>query len=188
MKKILALAIILAFALCGCTGSAEPQNDGGLSIDVPEGAELFDNIMGLKGYMINVSEAGGEWYERVYHADMNGKDVIIGESFGYGEPADYVVDLYEDGVPELICNCTFGGDGAQRVYTYQLVDGEVQVGVPDQAAFAAGYNGPVSSIVELYLPEDECFYLSYPGENGELVDNYFSVDDLIWSAYVPSER
>ncbi len=186
MKKIFALALVLALALCGCTSGAQ-NNEGGQSFIIPEGAEPFENIMGLSGYVVNVSEAEGDWYERVYHADMDGKDVIIGESFGYGEPQDFVVDLYEDGVPELICNCTFGGDGAHRVYTYQLVDGAVQVGTVSLDNWTAGYTGPENAIAEMYLPEDECYYLSYPGENGEPVENYFSVDDLTWSAFVPSE-
>ena len=186
MKKILALAIVLVLALCGCTNSA--QDEGGSSIDIPEGAEPFDNIMGLKGYVVNVSEAGGDWYERVYHADMDGKDVIIGESFGCGEPQDFVVDLYEDGVPELVCNCTFGGDGAQRVYTYQLVDGQVQIGTVALEDWTAGYTGLETAVVETYLPDDECYYVAYPDGNGGSVDSYFSVDELVWNAFEPTHK
>ena len=186
MKKILAFAIILALSFCGCSNSA--QNEGGISINVPEGAETFENIMGLKGYMVNVSEASGDWYELVYHADMDGKDVIIGESFGYGEPQDFVVDLYEDGVSELVCNCTFGGDGAQRVYTYQLVDGEVQVGTIALEDWTVGYTGPESAVAEMYLPDDECYSVAYPNGNGGTTANYFSVDELVWKAYEPTQE
>ncbi len=186
MKKILALAAVLALVLCGCTNGA--QSEGGQSIDIPEGAELFDNIMGLKGYVVNVSEADGDWYERVYHADMDGKDVIIGESFGYGEPQDFVVDLYEDGVPELICNCTFGGDGVQRVYTYQLVDGAVQVGTIVLEDWTAGYTGPENAVAEKYLPEDECYSVVCPDGNGGAAASYFSVDELVWKAYEPTQE
>ena len=178
MKKILVILTMLALVLCGCTSGA--QSDDGLSIDVPEGAELFEDIMGLKGYVVNVSEAGGDWYERVYHADMDGKDVIIGESFGYGEPQDFVVDLYEDGVSELVCNCTFGGDGAQRVYTYQLVDGEVQVGTIVQKDWTADYSGPETAIVEAYLPEDAHYI---PDHSGSRMLSWSSVrlhNSLLW--------
>ena len=186
MKKLIAVIAALTLALCGCSSGAA-DNGTGLAIDVPEGAELFDNIMGLKGYVVNVSEAGGEWYERVYHADMDGVDVVIGESFGYGDPADYIVDLYGDGVPELVCNCTFGGDGVQRVYVYQLVDGAVQVGTIVQEDWTEGYTGPGTAIAEAYLPDDECFTVSYPGADGNPVESFFSVDDLVWNAYEPSE-
>ena len=186
MKKVFVLFAVLALLSCGCSNTE--QNEGGSSIDVPEGAELFDNIMGMKGYVVNVSEADSDWYERVYHADMDGKDIIIGESFGYGDPQDYVVDLYDDGISELVCNCTYGGDGAQRVYTYQLVDDTVQVGTIVLADWTKGYAGPESSVVELYLPDDECYSVSYPDENGKPYNSYFSVDELAWKEFEPTHK
>jgi hypothetical protein len=184
MKRILALTAALSLTLCGCSGAQGGNPSGGM----PEGAEPFENIMGLKGYVVNVSEADSDWYERVYHAELDGKDVIIGESFGYGEPQDFVADLYEDGVSELICNCTFGGDGAQRVYTYQLVDGQIQVGTIALEDWTEGYTGPESAVAELYLPEDECYFVACPDGNGGTVDSYFSVDELVWNAFEPTHK
>ena len=185
MKRFLAIGAALALVLCGCSSSS--KQSGALTIDVPEGAELIEGLMGYNGYVVDRMEEGSSWYELQYHVDIDGEDVLVGESFGYGDPQDYIVDLDGDGTTELVCNCTFGGDGALRVYAYKMVDGAVQVGVPNEVQFMIGYSGPVNAVAEEYLPEDECFYLGYPDGSGNTVDCYFSVDDLVWSPYVPSE-
>ena len=191
MKKVIAICAALALILCGCATSGQnvqnTQNKAGFSIDIPDGAELFDEIMGFKGYVVNVSEADSDWYELVYHADMDGKDVIIGESFGYGDPQDYVIDLNRDGESELVCNCTFGGDGVQRVYTYRLVDGEVQVGTVALEDWTAGYTGPESAVVEAYLPDNISYYVAYQDADGKLFENYFPMEDLVWKSYEPTK-
>lgn len=90
--------------------------------------EPFTDILGYDGF-INVEYAnqGGSvvWSNRTYYV-MTGEETFpIAESFGWGEPQDYTVDLDGDGQEELVCNVTYGGDGTRGVSVYQRRGDEV---------------------------------------------------------------
>ena len=66
---------------------------------------------------------------------------LIGTCFGFFEDGDpipfYIVDLDNDGVHELITECTFGGDGAERVFIFRNNNGVIEYGDFDSESFFA---------------------------------------------------
>ena len=111
-------------------GSVELIYDNGFYIcRVP-----FENIMGLNGYKESrffgnpLNELA--WQRTTYYAvipDLK-EPLIIAESFSFDIEGDSARDVDGDGVTDLICNCQFGGDGAERVYIFRKRDGVIEVG------------------------------------------------------------
>ena len=84
----------------------------------PGNVRPFTGILGYDGY-IRTQSSGGYWEMRTYYAQEGGRTFPIAESFGFDGVKDYSVDLDGDGMPELVANVQFGGDGHQDVYIYQ---------------------------------------------------------------------
>ena len=146
--------------------------------------EPFVDILGYNGVMVTKAASYG-WSQRTYYAvSADGSRTPIAESFGWEEPEDYAVDLDGDGRRELVCNVSFGGDGARRAYVYQrrsdgIYRGEVSPeGVP---GYAGG--GAVSWWSE-YDPEAGCLYLYYFDAEQEQ-DASLTVTDLSGLEFFP---
>ena len=89
-------------------------------------------LFGRDGYYEESGE--GHIIRTYYLRELNGRtDVPVAESFGFGID-DHAVDLDVDGVDELVCSCTFGGDGARRVYVYRLNGDTVEQGCLTRSA------------------------------------------------------
>ena len=83
---------------------------------LPENSVPFTNILGYNGYM---QTEGAIWQHRTYRAVTDRGVFPIAESFGFGPPEDYSVDVNSNGTEEFVTNVQYGGDGARRVFVYQ---------------------------------------------------------------------
>ncbi len=105
------LGMILGFvARPAKTGTYDPApRDGGgadlSSFVYHEDEELYQDFI-IRRYYIKGPEEGAE-------------PVLFGESFGFGID-DHYADIDGDGRAELLCNCTYGGDGVRRLFVYKL--------------------------------------------------------------------
>lgn len=129
-------------------------------------SERFTNVLGFDGCRIRVEEVTPHFYTWYYYAEADGKTQIIAESFGYevagAQPEGYSVDLDEDGVPELICNCVYG-DGAERVLVYRNNNGVIEVGGLAERRLETDFNidlmGGVGGIIERYDPVENVIHV-----------------------------
>ena len=133
------------------------------ALTLPEGAELFDGIMGYSGFALVTLGIGG-WEECAYYAVTEDGTFPIAESFGLGVPRDYTVDLDGDGVMELVCNVQFGGDGAERVYVYQRRADGIFRGYLDTEDLPGHFDWGINSVWEEYDPVENVFRIHYAVE------------------------
>ena len=134
------------------------------TLTLPEGAEPFDDIMGYSGFSLVTTYDSSIWQERAYYAATDTGTFPIAESFGFGSPEDYAVDLDSDGVTELVCNVQFGGDGAERVYVYQRRPDGIYRGYLDAEGLPGHVNGGINSVWEEYDPAENVFRIHYAVE------------------------
>ena len=110
----------------------------------------FDNIMGLPGFYIeaptNVSFCSHDYYAFL----PDGEIIYIGGSYGYydvdeeyvddyfnipEEAGDHIVDIDDDGITELICNCISGGDGWLTTKIFRMKNGILERATLDDDLF-----------------------------------------------------
>ena len=96
------------------------------SSEVPSGAVLTD-VLGFDVCRIEMEEISPYQYEWHYYVEVDGENVCVAEQFGYDDPDAWSRDLDGDGVPELICNCTYG-DGVQEIIVYRNNNGVIEEG------------------------------------------------------------
>ncbi|MCD7805735.1 MAG: hypothetical protein LUH19_00145 [Lachnospiraceae bacterium] len=116
----------------------------------------------------------GPWYWRMnfYYGVKDGEVIELGAGWG-GNPenVNFLVDVDEDGERELICNVTYGADGARRAYIYYQEDGQVYQGcfylLEEVENLISTTVGSTSS---QYLPEENLIEVTYlVKENGQTV-------------------
>lgn len=137
----------------------------------------FDDIMGLSGFYSETTDGANFITRRYYVPAVVGGYTPIGGSFGYNID-DHVVDLDGDGVTELVCNCQYGADGAQRVFVYRLKNGAVEQGfcgsvystLPDYNNWGVNGSG------EYYDADADEFVLGYSTTRGavEMAEKRFT--------------
>lgn len=132
------------------------------SSEPPSGAVLTD-VLGFDMCRIEMEEISPYQYEWHYYVEVDGEDVCVAEQFGYDDPAAWSRDLDGDGVPELICNCTYG-DGVQNIIVYRNNNGVIEEGGIRWSYYSekfgwtnVGEGGVASFPVELYDPERGVF-------------------------------
>lgn len=109
----------------------------------------FAGILGYDGYLLRKPGAGG-FSICHYIAEKDGRELCIAESWGW-ERSDHAVDLDGDGVQELICNVTYGADGANRVMLYRRgVDGFVEYADPLELLDVPHEDWGVNALLESY--------------------------------------
>lgn len=132
----------------------EPEGGGQQS-----GTTLTD-VLGFDVCRAEMEEISPYHYEWHFYVEVDGEDVCVAEQFGYdSHPEAWSRDMDGDGVPELICNCTYG-DGAQKVIVYRNSNGVIEEGHIREAYYREkfgwshmGEGGVASYPVELYDPE-----------------------------------
>ena len=139
------------------------SSNGTDTLTLPEGAEPFDDIMGYSGFSL-VTYGSGFWQERTYYAVTDTGVFLMAESFGFGSPEDYAVDLDGDGVTELVCNVQFGADGAERVYVYQRRADGIFRGYLDTEDLPGHLDWGINSVWEEYDPAENVFRIHYAVE------------------------
>ena len=137
----------------------------------------FDDIMGLSGFYSETTDGANFITRQYYVPAVVGGYTPIGGSFGYTID-DHVVDLDGDGVTELVCNCQYGADGAQRVFVYRLKNGAVEQGFYDSVySTLSDYNNwGVNSSAEYYDADADEFVLGYSTTHGvaEMAEKRFT--------------
>lgn len=156
-------------------------------------AAPFTDIMGWDGFRLTarqglaVEDPEEDWSIRTYYAVENGASREIAESFGWGAPQDFSVDLDGTGEKELVSNVTYGGDGRQSVYVYQRRGDEVWRGVlslkdlPDQDDRGAVSAGAA------YDPDRNVFQIRYAakGRPGYALLESTGLERVEFTPYAP---
>lgn len=135
----------------------EPEESGNQS-----GATMTD-VLGFDVCRIEMEELSPHQYRWLYYVKVDGKDVCVAEQFGYDGPEVWSRDLDGDGVPELICNSTYG-DGVQSVIVYRNNNGIIEEGTIRWSYYKEkfgwthlGESGISSFPVEQYDPDRGVF-------------------------------
>ena len=155
-------------------------------------ATEFQNIMGYNTYYKD-TESAPHFYTRDYYTKVGDQEYLLATSFGIEqERGDIVKDIDGDGISELICNCTFGGDGHESVYifmSYMLnfnasnspsslmfyIDDE-KLNLPDF------FNWGVNAISKRYDADTNRFAITYckgNAEKNEYVTIYYNENEIM---------
>ena len=126
--------------------------------------EAFFRVLGYDGTLR--TETRGFWQTRTYLAEPAARGWPIAESFGFGDADDHRVDLDGDGQEELVCNVTFGGDGAVRAYVYQRRADGIYLGTPSIEGLQDHFDWGVNSWWSEYDWDENVFRLHYAVEDG----------------------
>ena len=121
--------------------------------------EPFHDILGYDGHI--ETEAMGFWQMSIYYAETAEGTFPIAESFGFGGGEDHRVDLDGDGQEELVCNVTFGADGARRTYVYQRRADGIYLGTPSIEGLPDHFDWGVNSWWSEYDWDENVFRLHY---------------------------
>lgn len=130
-------------------------------------ADPFTDVMGWDGFRLTerqglaVEDPAEDWSIRTYYAVEDGASREIAESFGWGAPQDYSVDLDGTGGTELVSNVTYGGDGHQSVYVYQRRGDEIWRGVINMKGLPDQDDRGAASTGVSYDAERNVFQLRY---------------------------
>lgn len=154
----------------------------------PEGTRAFSGILGYDGY-VQAESADGYWEMRTYYAQEGGRTFPIAESFGFDGAEDYSVDLDGDGMPELVANVQFGGDGHQDVYIYQRRGDEIWRGTLDLGGLPNHDNWGANSTAAEYDPAEGVFRVRYAQKRTKEpgVLELRGLERVTFSKYEPAE-
>ena len=139
----------------------------------------FDNCY-CEGYMDVIGHCN--W--TIYNGD--GEEIACQFGFDCEDAPDcYVADPDGDGENELICNCTYGADGSQRVFIFRNNAGIIEVGSFDETRMAReiGEELYALSYNEFYDEAQNCIVFVY------ITGHEYGIlpDDFSFSNYVPGE-
>ncbi len=140
-------------------------------------AGQYTNIMGYDGYIVAVEETAPDFMTLYYCTEENGKEKCIAELFGFfgGEERAFIVDFDGDGITELVCNCMYGGDGAERVFVYRNNEGIIEQGYLDEIySDIENEIGSAGAIKEKYDPETGTFHVVVNADGRELKNVSFT--------------
>lgn len=127
----------------------------------------FEDILGYDG-VCWTETISYNWAYRVYFAvGEDGSRTAIAESFGWGAAEDYTVDLDGDGVKELVCNLTYGGDGVRRARVYQRRSDGIYMGEVSLEDVPEFYDWGAGSSWSEYDPQEQVFRTYYAVEGQE---------------------
>lgn len=171
------------------------EDANGLDQQDQEDIDTFTNIMGFDGYCVRIEESSPNDYVWHYYAEIEGETQCIVEAFGHPIsgwwPEAYSVDLDDDGMPELICNCSYG-DGAERVIVYRNNNGVIEKGFLVQKYLERDFNIDITvaayAIIEKYDPVENAFYVTnYANDGSVRTATVKGVEYLEFLPYVSSE-
>lgn len=156
-------------------------------------ADPFTDIMGWDGFRLTerqglaVEDPAEDWSIRTYYAVESGASRQIAESFGWGEPQDYSVDLDGEGEKELVSGVTYGGDGRQSVYIYQRRGDEVWRGTLSMKDLPGREDRGAASSGVFYDPERNVFRIRYAlmGQEGYGLLETTGLERVEFTPYAP---
>ncbi len=201
------LAAILVLTLAGC-GVTQPQTAGTAPEEPQDKANAVSRSFEYSFVREEVSEVGFKIrsYYIVSWPSPDSKDeqyiekwkVLAAESFGY-ELDDNEVTLQDSkrfgNAAVLICNCTYGGDGAERTYIYGWTDkGLEKIYIDMDALDLADWdNTGTLSYQQYYDAEARQFVIEYKNKDGKASsktldlsalddENVFKTDEIMAAA------
>lgn len=176
-------------------GPYNTEYTNGLEQQEQEDIDTFTNIMGFDGYCVRIEESSPNDYVWHYYAEIEGETQCIAEAFGHPMqgwwPEAYSVDLDDDGMPELICNCSYG-DGVERVMVYRNNNGIIEKGFLVQKYLERDFNIDITvaayAIIEKYDPVENVFCVTnYANDGSERTATVKGMEYLEFLPYVSSE-
>ncbi len=124
---------------------------------------VLTNVLDLGVCRIEMEEISHYQYKWHYYVKVDGEDVCVAEQFGYDGPEAWSRDLDGDGVPELICNNTYG-DGARTVAVYRNSNGMIEEGCVRESYYKEKFGlprhvegGTFGALIERYDSEQGVF-------------------------------
>lgn len=157
-KNLLVMTLCTAFLLSACANNS-PEISIGSSQETettvneitiassetetePVRIELGSLIGFENCYCIKAAVAGNHTGWAFY----NGDNKQIAYQFGYecqDKPEYYLKDLDGDGIEEMICNCVYGADGAERVFIFKNNNGVAMIGKCKSEIVAASIDAEI---------------------------------------------
>ena len=142
-----------------------PRDDGSSDLS---SIKPFDTVLGFEDYRVTMEQVTP--WTMVWHfwVEIDGEERCVAETFGDEDSfGAYSVDFDGDGVQELITNNEFG-DGAQKVYVYKKVGGQIMKGSPSRDYYEneLGFDmlvGAAAEAAEYYNPETREFVVTNYG-------------------------
>lgn len=116
----------------------------------------FDELMGCSGYYIYENEY---MYITGFYYSEEGE--LLAETWGSGKDGDFIVDLNEDGISELVSNRMWYADGGRATGVYYKKDSQILYGYADDLLDEEYDNIGVSSEYSWYLPEENVVEIFY---------------------------
>lgn len=194
--------LIIGSSVCSCS-QADKETTAGESMTAAEsssenttaseesetGKELskrveLGTILGLDNCSAAVEGTGPDHY--FWHIfNSEGKEIACQFGFGCDSKPDIVaVDIDGDGSDELISNCCYGGDGAERTYVFRNRNGMIEVGTVNQEK--------IQKELGITLGANN-YKVYYSAEKNQLVfvnsmddsERVLSMDDLNFEEYKP---
>lgn len=151
------------------------------NVDYEEAAEItaapFENLLGYNGFYIHMYYGHMDWV--FYNIIEEGKIVCLVYSWGteYRPSENYMVDIDGDGELELICNVTYGGDGAERTYIYHYSDGQIWEGDGIMLLDKAYDDWGVNSRSTEYLSDEDVIRIWFwSDEQGDYESQDYKID------------
>lgn len=121
--KLMIIMLAAVITISASLSAVEPP------IPEPASAEVSSttDVLGFGACRTQTEEIAPHQYMRHYYVKAGSEDICVAEQFGYDGPETWSRDLDGDGIPELICNCTYG-DGVEKVIVYRNHNGVVEEG------------------------------------------------------------
>ncbi len=149
----------------------------------------FDTLMGFEDYRVEVE--GDSFFNWHFYVAVDGAERCVAEVFGFPDSGmgAYSVDLDGDGVPEVVTNNIYGGDGVTEVKVYRYFDGDFWVGeIPASWLEDLGFEDLawVQSVSQRYDPEKNVFeVINYAG-GGERRETFTGLGPLRFRRFAES--
>lgn len=165
--------------------------------DEAQGEELtyLDDVLGFSGYAVTVESMGDFWKIVDYYAIVDGEDIPVAESFGFGDTAyskTVAYDLDGDGRSEIVSFCVYGGDGAERVYAFRWNGTASEEGTPDWSKADIDLDEIGWGYSESYDTERGvialCYHGNWEGDEYRTVELPLTMESFLWEAYERDER
>ena len=150
------------------------------------GGEHRIHVLGLDGYYVDTKPAPGQILRSYYADHLGGEDnILVGECFGVGASSSFF-DLNDDGSPELICDCVYGGTGVMRTYVYRLNGDTVERGelLPETLELPDFYDWGANAVKEYFDADAENFVVEYAAEDGMRTVRC-TYDDFVFAPFSP---
>lgn len=141
-------------------------------------------VLGFENCYAEIEQGAPNFY--IWHVfNSEGKEIACQFSYGCDSKPDIVIaDVDGDGKDELISNCCYGADGAERSYVFRNRNGVIEVGMLNQKkiqkelGIALGANNYKIN----YAEDKNQLVFVYSQDNSERV---LSMDDMIFEEYKP---